>query len=417
MDKRRNRNGITLIALVITIIVLLVLAGIAISMVSGNNGILNRTVDAKTKNSEAKAEEQRRLAIMEAATNFDGTTYTETVKEGEDLITKTAKILPGLALTGIDGQNTIDEGLVAVDSNGNEYVWIEVPKTENIYGQGNLNLDTSKQTNLTTIETKLRAYSNDYKERVNDKDDWYAWVDSNGNEKCDYNEIVGGANSSLDIKELNNGCGLSYNEYYKLKNKMLKSIYENSGFWIGMYEAGYEANKTEEVRTASNKSTLGFSSVKSQRNLYAYNHVTCSEAQDLASKVFSNSETTSSLMFGVQWSLVLKFIANNIGERLTNNEGKNILKQDSSEWGNYRIGSNSKILKTGEKSRNSILNIYDLAGNLAEYTLERTWASAVPTAGMGGNYDWVGSQTPAYKVWGTLPDSSSAGWGFRVALY
>ena len=44
---RKNNRGITLIALVVTIIVLLILAGISISMLTGQNGILNRATEAK----------------------------------------------------------------------------------------------------------------------------------------------------------------------------------------------------------------------------------------------------------------------------------------------------------------------------------------------------------------------------------
>ena len=49
MKRNANNNGITLIALVVTIIVLLILAGVSISMLTGKNGILNRAVEAKEK--------------------------------------------------------------------------------------------------------------------------------------------------------------------------------------------------------------------------------------------------------------------------------------------------------------------------------------------------------------------------------
>ena len=61
---KRKESGITLIALVITIIVLLILAGVAISMLSGENGILRKAAEAKTKTEEKSMEEQIKLAIM-----------------------------------------------------------------------------------------------------------------------------------------------------------------------------------------------------------------------------------------------------------------------------------------------------------------------------------------------------------------
>lgn len=49
-NKFRKNLGITLIALVVTIVVLLILAGISISMLTGQNGILNRATESKGKN-------------------------------------------------------------------------------------------------------------------------------------------------------------------------------------------------------------------------------------------------------------------------------------------------------------------------------------------------------------------------------
>ncbi len=57
-------NGITLIALVITIIVLLILAGISISMLSGDNSILQKATDAKQTSERAEAKEQAQMDIM-----------------------------------------------------------------------------------------------------------------------------------------------------------------------------------------------------------------------------------------------------------------------------------------------------------------------------------------------------------------
>ena len=63
---KRNQKGITLIALVITIIVLLILAGVAISMLSGENGILTQAQQAKSKTEKASTLEQVRLAAVDA---------------------------------------------------------------------------------------------------------------------------------------------------------------------------------------------------------------------------------------------------------------------------------------------------------------------------------------------------------------
>ena len=66
ITERKNVNGITLIALVITIIVLLILAGVSIAMLTGQNGILTQAQNAKTTNENKSAEEKVKLAIMAA---------------------------------------------------------------------------------------------------------------------------------------------------------------------------------------------------------------------------------------------------------------------------------------------------------------------------------------------------------------
>ena len=71
MTKRLNTSkGITLIALVITIIVLLILAGVAISMLSGENGILKKAAEAKTKTDNAQKEEVTTLIDYELDSHF-----------------------------------------------------------------------------------------------------------------------------------------------------------------------------------------------------------------------------------------------------------------------------------------------------------------------------------------------------------
>lgn len=60
----KNQKGITLIALVITIIVLLILAGVSIAMLTGDNGILTRAGDAKMAQIEGEVQEKINLAIQ-----------------------------------------------------------------------------------------------------------------------------------------------------------------------------------------------------------------------------------------------------------------------------------------------------------------------------------------------------------------
>ncbi len=159
-------------------------------------------------------------------------------------------------------------------------------------------------------------------------------------------------------------------------------------------------------------------------------------------------------MFGVQWDLVLKHLSN---KGVT----ESLLKTDSSTWGNYynqafeinrgkysqvspynnfidyttptankvtyengistKIGTtdaNRILLTTGASDTNSKYNIYDLAGNVYEWTLERTSDASYPCAHRSGSFGYTGSLSPAsYRNDGGAPTSSSSYVGFRCALY
>ena len=61
----KKNKGITLIALVITVIILIILAGVAISMLSGDNGILKQAGEAQEKTDQSALEELVNLCITE----------------------------------------------------------------------------------------------------------------------------------------------------------------------------------------------------------------------------------------------------------------------------------------------------------------------------------------------------------------
>ena len=73
----RNQRGITLIALVITIIVLLILAGVSIAMLTGDNGILNNADRAAKETAIANAKEKVSTAVNEAMTDYYANVYAD----------------------------------------------------------------------------------------------------------------------------------------------------------------------------------------------------------------------------------------------------------------------------------------------------------------------------------------------------
>ena len=114
-----SQKAITLIALAVTIIVLLILAGVTIATLTGDNGILTRAEDAKNKTEQATEKELKELTQAEASTNLETKEY---IDSNGDI----AIIPSGFAISQVEGEQTIEQGLVVIDSSGNEFVWIPV---------------------------------------------------------------------------------------------------------------------------------------------------------------------------------------------------------------------------------------------------------------------------------------------------
>ena len=383
--KFKKNVGITLIALVVTIIVLLILAGISISMLTGQNGILNRGAEAKEKTDITNKDEQRKLAQAEALMNTEETTY------------KGVTLPEGFAPTKVAGEDSIDNGLVIIDGNGNEYVWVEVPKT--IYNIAKSN------TEYENIEKDIKEYTKDFS---NSKysDGWYL-------------------GDGIDSKE----------NYQKEKNKMLKSIYENGGFWVSRYEMS-----TSEPNQQLNQC---ISEIYSKKNGYPYIYVTCEQAQKTAMQI-NYKNYSASILFDMQWNLILRFL-NDKGEK----ELKD-LNEDSNLFGNYAAVSffiynegkysddygktykiiydkyskplNEKILlTTGISERNKTKNIYDLAGNVYEWTLGTNVENKNrPAVSRGGSYNGSGLKGKYGPISDYIDNAASHydyGIGFRITLY
>ena len=303
---------------------------------------------------------------------------------------------------------TLDNGLTIQDGSGNQYVWVEVPKTKEVYPTAGLEITEFTEDAHTKIENDLHTYTNDYRRS--------GWEDKY------YSDAA---------------TGLTSEQYTQLKQKMLKSVYQNGGFYIGKYETG-----TEKARTSGDASTAPGETPVIKQNVYPYNYVTCSQAQTLATTKMESGDRTTSLLFGVQWDLTLKYL-----EKKGTSQAD--LKTNSTSWGNYSNNAwnitnenlkyaeyqyyslqhwttateksktaNEKILlSTGASESFSKMGIYDLAGNVFEWTLEYTFNIGLPCAFRGGYCDLTGSFYPASSRGNfgtTYADGLS---GFRCVLY
>ena len=421
----KNNKGITLVVLVVTIVVLLILAGVSINLVLGNNGIIAKAQEAKTKQAEASENDLKGMNSlieqMESTLNGSG--------NGGKTEPETVPYLPSDDFH-YDTSTSVDTGLVIQDANGNEYVWVVVPKS--LYSNTNYNSNNAKKpsssTDYANIEYCLQQYTAIYR---------------NG---TSYSETHVADNDNV-------GWFADATAYNNLKNSMLKSVYENGGFYVGRYEAGIAENRTSKSATNSDgKHTIeGMPVPVTKADAYPYTYVTRTQAQNLASNVNSGTKT-SSLMFGVQWDLVLAFMSK-YTVKITSNSTTIGNYRDSefqiSETGKYATMSNwtlsstwnpstrlttnfvdssrNKIAQysdgkgilvtTGTSEENKVMNIYDIAGNVWEWTLEKASRASLPCAFRGGSCLYAGSINPAASRSSNSTGDSFIDVGFRVSLF
>ena len=443
-EKLKGRNGITLIALVITIIVLLILAGVTIASITGENGILSKATNARDNNVKASAEERVKTEVLGSygsdgklslddlnnnLQNIEGLKYNEkeisddnkieglpatvnvdgydvviteqgnvekpkTVEDAksDDMLTKsddteitvdnkTVKIPAGFKVAD-DSGNTIDEGIVIEDSKKNQFVWVPVSKenfeTEFIRREGYM--EGTLQENLS---------------------------------ECGEADATG-VNTDKSVKE---------SETTKQEAiKMYASVKRNEGFYIARYEAGKEGKEVVSKKGADVYNNIPWSA----KGEIKESDETTGGAVEL-SRDFANSNNyktvTSTLIYGVQWDAVMKWMENVSNPNV---EGKTYI-QDSTGMGwysdNYNSGNsdNKTGIDIGEENKgsNQVKKIYDLAGNVSEWTMESVYGFV--RSYRGGNFSDGGTDNLNYPASSrnnnTHPSLSFIEIGFRSTLF
>ena len=368
----------------------------SISLILDNNGIIQKSRDARKEYGQARENEQADLnkvsEWIEKQANGNS--------EDSNNLPRTEETKPYLPNGFTRDENTnLDNGLVIRDGTGNEYVWVEVPiNTEEVYKSSGLNIIAFSEEEFASIKTDLVNYAKGYREDGWD-DTWYS------------------------------GCGIADLDTYTDKyNKMLKSVYQNGGFWIGRYEIGIDENTARSFGSdySTEHPTTGQTPVI-KKDKIPYNWIRCSQAESLA-ETFAPSGYTSSLMFGLQWDLVCKHLeTKGTNPGTTADSLQNAIKVNSTDWANYanasfditntdamysedsgvswkkiseeadkkytKVSNEKVLLTTGADIRNSMLNICDFAGNVLEWTLEKASYASYPCTFRGGNY--ISNRGPA----------------------
>ncbi len=307
-----KNKGITLIALVVTIVVLLILAGVSITAVFGENGIINGAQKAKDKTDESIEQEQEDVGkLVNQLEEFEREGLPDTVKEAIQkgtifTVNKQIKDATGKTMTVPKGfkvkeEELIENGVVIADSEGNEFVW--VPCEDGNYKKHEYNND-----------------ANDEGTAVQDKSE-------SGKANAGWNTWYYRAYSDWKDDEID-----------ETANK--KSVQNNGGFYIARYEAGvakgasfYVDASSEQKTYQTSKDNIG-TDLKpvSKKGVQAWNLISQINAKTVSGRMY-NGETygvRSQLVDGTAWDTVVTWMSE---------EYKDIEK-DSTTHGNY---SNNRV--------------------------------------------------------------------------
>ena len=249
MKMKSSSKGITLIALVITIIVLLILAGVSIAMLTGDNGILAQEKEAKEVTEEAEKKEIKDLAQIEANMHLNNYEY---------VTADNVKVLvpAGYTVMKEEGEK-ISDGIVIVDARGNEYVWIPCTKEE-------------------------------YK-----RQEWSVETDGTDNSRASRDELTL-TDATFSQDDINNGIDKSTaDEIVKQIKEEKASIEKYGGYYIGRYETGIENNEAVI-----------------KQNVEPYAEIKWRKAYDLAKEIGGETGAITYLCSSYAWDTAINFIQN-----------------------------------------------------------------------------------------------------------
>ena len=433
-NRKKDNKGITLIALIVTIIVILILAGASIAMMTGDNGVLTKAAQAKTDTDKASDEEAVKLAVISSigtegeveiaklqkemqaiggtVTPTDGT-FPVTVTKGRykmevtqtgnlekpaqniaeiagTKLEETTKVrdingdvayVPGeYTISNLPTEKEIKRGLVIKDDEQNEWVCVPVSKSElttNMMDSGSATLCGT--TTTTNKYSKLWNFTSTNRTL-------YPVLGTPG-QSSKYREpdvVIGNDGNSLDAVNYNTilrtdtknlTVDIIQEKSLNMLAQQLVNDYNNMIKSIENY-GGFYIGRYELSGNATSPKVVRYGA---SGDINWYNsYVACSK--------FTNKDAIGTMIWGTQWDATLEWLAQSYTK--DNTTGK--LYRDiasSARWGNYSDSDNftyytsitdttgttksgSKKIPTGSTEYTKANNIYDLAGNCYEWTQE-----------------------------------------------
>lgn len=418
-----KNKGVTLIALAVTIVVMLILAGVTISVLNGENGIVKQAQKAKEESKIKELKEKVRIDIAgKRVENINGELRVSVLKEildkyfdnvpVETQITSETKLkakeeygkyemkisdidvgeityetsytifkdvngeqvpIPeGYIVSENSDENIVNKGLVISDSRGNEYVWISctVDSSSNKlqYKRTEWGVEKDGTDNSRAIKDELT---------LKDIDVTYSKTDTdNGINEEISKEIVAQINAEKE------------------------SIKKYGGYYIGRYEVGKD-NKTAVIKAEQEP----------------YVNIKWSKAYELAKGIGGGEGATTYLCSSYSWDTAINFIQNTTGK----NYATSIIGFNGN-WKSQEVkDSSGKVIKPVNTAQRlntglttALCNIYDMGGNVGEFTTELNPGTSETVVLRGGvvNFD-----VPAGYRWDSYSGAAVSGYGFRATLF
>ena len=451
MKTKNKRNylkekGITLIALVVTIVVLLILAGVSINALFGNSGIIEKAKDAQNRMNNAQESDLNALNDLDkwinnqvngttggkkplitdsSLTSNDRTSGESTTVIAEDKNGNQVVVPGGFKISGDSGES-VEQGVVIEDKEGNQFVWVPV---SNINGDGSNKI---KKDDGSEVEITLGRYT--FKREKNSTTNLYEdgtpTIIQKGSE-YDQTTLAQATSGTLDTKY---GVAKSNYYFYELSDsrtsneladltgtnttaKNLKEFIEktetNKGYYIARYEAsyesGYNADGTDTTTKFGNAKPLSKPSTANSRSSMNYtegtlwHYITQRQAALVSQNMYKNdSYVESDLVNSYAWDTAIVYI------QAMGNEN----------YANANRGTNTSLKNTGSTG-DERCKIFDMAANTNEWTTEYSTytdsSGASPCTRRGGCYSSPYNYT-SYRL-GSRAAYSDYDVSFRPLLY
>ena len=417
-----KNKGVTLIALAVTIVVMLILAGVTISVLNGENGIVKQAQKAKEESKIKELKEKVRIDIAgKRVENINGELRVSVLKEildkyfdnvpvetqitsetelkakeeygkyemkisdidvGEityetsytifkDVNGEQVPIPEGYIVSENSDENIVNKGLVISDSRGNEYVWISCT--------------------VNSSSNKLQ-----YK-----RTEWGVEKDGTDNSRAIKDELT---LKDIDVTYSKTDTDNGINEEISKEivaqiNAEKESIKKYGGYYIGRYEVGKD-NKTAVIKAEQEP----------------YVNIKWSKAYELAKGIGGGEGATTYLCSSYSWDTAINFIQNTTGK----NYATSIIGFNGN-WKSQEVkDSSGKVIKpvnTAQKLNTglttALCNIYDMGGNVGEFTTELNPGTSETVVLRGV----VNNNSPAGYRWDNGSGNAGSGYGFRATLF